>query len=104
MNLSDAMTDIARDGYLQKAVAVILRKWVLGEDYLEDMKKLRKLPKGYWYPSGEWIARDLENGVFCQRLTNPKERLVFLAKHQGTSVNKLRKELMVKEELKCLKS
>ena len=97
--MSDALTDIARDGYLQKAVAVVLRKWVMGEDYLPDLKKLRKLPKGYWWPSGEWISRDLENGVFCQKLTNPKDRLSFLAKHQGIAVNKLRKDLSVKGDL-----
>jgi hypothetical protein len=103
--MSDGPSEIRRDGQLQSAINAVLRLWVLDKDYSKELEKLRVMSRGYFMPSGQFLARDMETGLFTQKLKDPEERLLFLSKHHEVSLGKLRRELRLKndntEGLKC---
>jgi len=61
--MSDAFTDINRDGKTNTQVRIVIIKWLRREDYRQDLYKLSRMPRGYWNPPGKVLAKHILESI-----------------------------------------
>jgi hypothetical protein len=93
--MSDGASDIERDKRIRGALNDVLKKWVMGQDYSVDMAKLRSLPRGYWWPSGDKVASEYAAVLTAKGLSTPVDRMELLSERFDVSKSRLKRMLGV---------